>query len=515
MKLSIAMISEELKDYNIDCFFHQYDRILSIERYKFYSGDLILHSDTIYIFTNKKFEMLPLELLSIEEGTSLIFLDCQPEHSRLQKTAYICFSKNTILPEDLANRLSDIFERYRRLDYAMKETVYSNESMQKLVEIATVLFDNEITIRNSEYRFIAHSYKTLRYSGNNQPDEEGYTSVEEIQDLKTNPDYKENQNTQNVWLYHYKDYEMLCFDIFVHEIFICRIKLINVNHNFRSYDSALFSYFTDIVREKYLHMQDSDPNNADYMRKTLQSLLNPEEYVEEHDMQRLMQKLNFKIDDQYLMVCMQSGKNTGRISAYLYYSMILNKSFDSVYSFTYENRLAAFVRIGTDPQRKETLLKKLTEFLKDENFRAGISFPFCDLYKASIYYKQAVLALQLGMTYTPFLWTYHFKDYRYQYLYHTVSNEFPRGKYVIPELHELSDLDRNNNTEYMKTLSCYIRNNRNITQTAKELSIHRSTLLYRLEKISAITHSDIDNTDTLNLFSLFLKFAEIDKDYLQ
>lgn len=514
MKLSIGMIAEEFKEYKIDCFFHQYDHMLSIERYKFYNGDLTLHSDTLYIFTSKKFEMLPLEFLSIEEGTALIFLGNQAELTRLQKTAYICIEQDTIALEDLANKLSDIFEKYRRIDCAMKHTIHSDESMQRLVEIATVLFDNEITIRNSEYRFIAHSYKTLRYSGSSQPDENGYTSVEEIQDLKTNPDYKENLCTQNVWLYHYKDYEMLCFDIFVQDIFIYRIKLIDVNHKFRPYDSALFFYFTNIVREKYLYMQNSGYSDINHVQKILQALLDPNTYVEEQDMKLFLQKLNFKVDDQYLILCMQSGKNTGSINAYLYYSMRLNQSIDSVYSFVYENRLTALVRIGTDPQQKELILKKLTEFLRDENFRAGISFPFHDLYKTSIYYRQAVIALQLGMTYTPFIWTYSFKDYRYQYLYHMVSNKFSSGKYMVPELHDLMEWDKDNNTEYIKTLSCYIKNNRNITQTAKELSIHRSTLLYRLEKIASITHSNIDDTDTLNLFSLFLKFSEYNPDYL-
>lgn len=381
MKLSIAMIAEELKEYQITCSFHGYDRLLSIERYKFYDGAMKLHADTLYIFSQKKFESISLELLSIEEGASLIFLSEQEEFYRLQKTAYICIKDTTLQLEDLVNRLSEIFEKYQQLDYAMRRTIYSNNSMKRLVEIATVMFDNEITIRNSEFRHIAHSYKTLRYSGSDQPDAEGYTSIEEIQSLKTEPGYQENLCTQDVWLYHYKDYDMLCFDIFVHDIFIYRIKLINVNHAFRPYDPALFTYFTNLVREKYLYMQDSSVNDNDYLQKTLQALLNPEIYVEEQDMQFLMQKLQFHPDDRYLVVCMQSGKNTGSIKAYQYYCMLLNKAHKAFYALIYDNRLVALVRTSADPVQNETIMKRLTEFLRDENFRAGISFPFQDLFK--------------------------------------------------------------------------------------------------------------------------------------
>lgn len=49
MKLSIAMIAEEFRDLIVETSFHQYDRLLLIERYKYYDGDLKLHSDTLYI----------------------------------------------------------------------------------------------------------------------------------------------------------------------------------------------------------------------------------------------------------------------------------------------------------------------------------------------------------------------------------------------------------------------------------------------------------------------------------
>ena len=49
----------------------------------------------------------------------------------------------------------------------------------------------------------------------------------------------------------------------------------------------------------------------------------------------------------------------------------------------------------------------------------------------------------------------------------------------------------------------YLEENLNATQTARELYIHRSTLLYRLERIREILDSDLTDPDEL----LYLNFS--------
>lgn len=60
-------------------------------------------------------------------------------------------------------------------------------------------------------------------------------------------------------------------------------------------------------------------------------------------------------------------------------------------------------------------------------------------------------------------------------------------------------------TEYYRTLRVYLEENLNATQTARELYIHRSTLLYRLERIREILDSDLTDPDEL----LYLNFPSV------
>ena len=48
-------------------------------------------------------------------------------------------------------------------------------------------------------------------------------------------------------------------------------------------------------------------------------------------------------------------------------------------------------------------------------------------------------------------------------------------------------------TQYYKTLECYVKCRYNAAHTAKELFIHRSTFLNRLERIKELTKLDLDD----------------------
>jgi purine catabolism regulator len=64
---------------------------------------------------------------------------------------------------------------------------------------------------------------------------------------------------------------------------------------------------------------------------------------------------------------------------------------------------------------------------------------------------------------------------------------------VHPGLQKLVEYDKNNDTDYVKTLSTYLRNYKNLSRTADDLFLHRNTVLYRLRKIEEILQANLDN----------------------
>ncbi len=68
--------------------------------------------------------------------------------------------------------------------------------------------------------------------------------------------------------------------------------------------------------------------------------------------------------------------------------------------------------------------------------------------------------------------------------------------------------DENHNTEYVKTVSMYLKCNRKITVAATELHIHKNTLAYRLEKVEELFGIRFENAEGNFWMLASLKFIE-------
>lgn len=67
-------------------------------------------------------------------------------------------------------------------------------------------------------------------------------------------------------------------------------------------------------------------------------------------------------------------------------------------------------------------------------------------------------------------------------------------------LSSILEYDQQNNSDLLLTMAVYFGNNGNMAATAKELSVHRNTLVYRLNRIAEITQLDTDDANVqLNL----------------
>jgi len=74
-----------------------------------------------------------------------------------------------------------------------------------------------------------------------------------------------------------------------------------------------------------------------------------------------------------------------------------------------------------------------------------------------------------------------------------VAFEFPKELLCMRSVLALSNYDRLHDTNYLETAEAYVKNRFNAVRTAGELFIHRSTFLYRLERIKAQFGLDLDD----------------------
>ena len=75
---------------------------------------------------------------------------------------------------------------------------------------------------------------------------------------------------------------------------------------------------------------------------------------------------------------------------------------------------------------------------------------------------------------------------------------------------DLKEQDEKNQTQYLETLRVYLEQHLSSTQAARELFIHRSTFLYRLDRIREILQSDLDDPE--EIFYLELSFRLLEQE---
>lgn len=74
-----------------------------------------------------------------------------------------------------------------------------------------------------------------------------------------------------------------------------------------------------------------------------------------------------------------------------------------------------------------------------------------------------------------------------------------------PALSQLMQYDLRHDTSLWLTLKCFLENESSYAATASALSIHRSTLLYRIERIQSLTKIDLASpSERLHLRISFL-----------
>lgn len=126
----------------------------------------------------------------------------------------------------------------------------------------------------------------------------------------------------------------------------------------------------------------------------------------------------------------------------------------------------------------------------------------------SLSYKHAEVALHLGVTFKNGKRIHSYHDLGLEKLLYRISLDDAK-EYLDENLpsFDFSSLDN----EMRSTIKILFNNQLNIADTAKELYIHRNTLIYRLDKFQKLTGLDLRNFDDAIICKVAMILAEYTK----
>ncbi|MCD8132880.1 MAG: helix-turn-helix domain-containing protein [Clostridiales bacterium] len=182
----------------------------------------------------------------------------------------------------------------------------------------------------------------------------------------------------------------------------------------------------------------------------------------------------------------------------------LRKTFANSMSVVYRNNIVLLINQDEPVLLCPKLTEPLEQFAGHNHLKVILSQPFADILKTNMFYEQAQHTLDLSDMNDPDQRLFFSTEALPEYLFSKCSYaELESG--IHYHIFQLRDYDREYHTEFITTLRAYLNHDRNATQTAEYLHIHRSTLFYRIRKMEDLLDIRITDSKLLLLYELSLK----------
>lgn len=159
--------------------------------------------------------------------------------------------------------------------------------------------------------------------------------------------------------------------------------------------------------------------------------------------------------------------------------------------------------IRGDLSELSNMRAKVCRIVSINGFSVGASERFTDFSHLQSNYRQARIAASFGANEN--IASTSYSDVFVQH----ISQELQEALPPFDPVETLRRFDDKNRSNLCETLSIWIACNGNMSHTAKELHVHRNTVIARIDKIRSLTSLDLDSFDTRIRLYLALRASSL------
>lgn len=165
--------------------------------------------------------------------------------------------------------------------------------------------------------------------------------------------------------------------------------------------------------------------------------------------------------------------------------------------------------INETKQYADTILQLLIQHNSQTSFLVGIGKEYKHIRFVHKSFAEAHEALRLMQRFEERGAVAHFADHSIYHFLDSNMNEVQLKDFFLESLGAVFEHDLLHGTSYLVTLENYFINHMNISETAKEMFVHRNTLIYRIEKIKEILKTDLKSYEELLQIQLALRIYRL------
>ncbi len=394
--------------------------------------------------------------------------------------------------QEVFNEIQKLYDEYENWIIRLNTLSRNGAALTELLDCSREILVNPLLVHGADFKFIASSsfldendkYAYLLTEGSKEEilstfmEDESYRNTFKVQEAAVFPSYATGTRTI------YKN-------IFDDQKLLVRLLAAEVIRPFQSSDLYLVEILSKYIQFSLGQVRTSENEKICTLDMVLGKLLE-HQLVDDYVFNRTMTAYGWIPEHSYF--CIKFLVDKLDVQNYTIKALIaeLKQLIRSSCVFEFQRDIVMYVNLGRENGDTEKILASIKEFVRDNNLKAGISNVYHGfMHIFQLLYIQAERAVDIGLRYTPFKWIHHFRDIADKYIMERCTDELPANMLCAPEILEMYDYDTQNNSEYYNTLKIFLENNMQPVITAKKLFIHRTTLLYRLDKMKAIFHVDL------------------------
>lgn len=503
--ISIVMVSPQL-----------FDSTLVYGAYPLYSVDN-LRSDRLYVLKADNPILQDddaLEKMSVSDIRLMIVGDAQFDD--FQVPSLIVSQNNSIRVDyiEMLNRLTLIFQKYETWRNDLYKAMY-DEDLDEMLEISCPIFDASLSLVDSEYRWMGFAGPAINgFNGVNSQ-----LPVDFISLVKSDKAGEQIHRKRSAFIvndiFGYYGTDQLCYNLFLINEYFGRLVIMRTDSDkaFTESDEYLANELGRClqiaIRQLYsnpVYVSKHNEHASDIYRITRKLLEN--EPVEQLELDYAVRSAGWATDESFFIGYLYLNQASGSPKNCLYYCRHILLQFEGVYPISKDNHITLLIRQSAYPDIK-LFQSDFIIYLRENNFRLGISNTCRDLNKLYYYSRQSEIAFTIGMSRNNTDWAHHFGDYLLDYLIQPMR-EMPLEYLCAEELLILREYDRKNESEYYRTLLVYIENQLNAVQAAKKLYIHHGTMVFRIKRLKELIGIDFkDQEKVLHLYLSYKMMREL------
>ena len=410
---------------------------------------------------------------------------------------------------EFMNDMQEIFDTADGWERKIHDLMLEHAGMERLLQVTSEFLQNPLTVIGLDFTFVAEAGSKYLPPRARLYTDEGL-NVEYVNALLQNEIYREMADTHETVMFpaYISGCRSMNRNLFVDEKATHRLILTECRVEITQGVICVLDILSEKLEFLLAHEEEETDPDRDIEQIFVRVL--SDRTADYMQISRELSELGWGGNHEYMCLILQiTYLNQQNLSTKAISRYIKKKLGDSV-SFLYQDEIVVFFDLTRLGMNQEEVAGKLVYFIRDTYLKAGYSRVMTGHMNLRRQYVQAKTALDVGSRKKPYLWIHYFSQVAMTYILEQATKRLPGTMICHEGLLELKKHDEENQTQYMETLRVYLEQHLSATQAARELFIHRSTFLYRLDRIREILQSDLDDPE--EIFYLELSFRLLEQE---